>query len=330
MPTRRSFLAATAASLIVPRFAHGQARLQVPVSARTLIGVLWTQGGEASAPLWDAFTAGANAADISNGRDFTVQHAWCDNDDTKLQQYAKYLVEREAAVLLAQGGASAAALAQASRTLPIIAMTVSEAAAAELIGPDLAHPKANVTGLTLTTSQMAAGQIDIAATLAPGKRIGILSELGSAADDDFLRNAMTAATPMGVDLLGGQPTGGDYGRALTGLVAQGVGAILVPAPELAEEQRKQVVAAAKAAKVPVVFGNRLAVQKDGGLISLGGDQLSNYRRAAAMMAAVLRGAKPGDIPAEVAKPTLVVNTRVAREQGITVPVAILARAEAVE
>lgn len=330
MFTRRTFVAATAAAALAPRIAGAQVRLQIPNPARTLIGFLWTQGADPTVPMWDAFVAGAGDADMSNGRDFTVQHVWCDDDDTKVAEYTQYLIGREVKLILAQGAVGAMAAAQATTSLPIIAPTMSQATAEFLIGPDFTKPKSNVTGMTLTSAELAGGQIELAVAIAPRKPVGILTALGSAGDEDFLRNAMAAATPAGIELRGAEVTAKDYAPAFASLVAQGVGSIIVPAPEIGEEQRKQIIGRAKAAKIPVVYGNRAAVQADGGLASLGGDPLVNYRRAGEMVGAILKGGKPGEIPMQKGAVGLVVNVKTARDQGITIPAAVLERATRVE
>ena len=83
------------------------------------------------------------------------------------------------------------------------------------------------------------------------------------------------------------------------------------------------------ARLPTVFFSRGAVEA-GGLLSYGPDLIENYRRAAVYVDKILKGAKPADLPIE--RPTkieLVINLRVAKALGLTIPPTLLARADGV-
>jgi len=91
----------------------------------------------------------------------------------------------------------------------------------------------------------------------------------------------------------------------------------------------QIAGLATKARLPTIFFSRPSVEA-GGLLSYGPDLVDNYRRAALYVDKILKGAKPGDLPIErPAKFELVINLRVAKALGLTVPPTLISRADEV-
>jgi len=108
-----------------------------------------------------------------------------------------------------------------------------------------------------------------------------------------------------------------------------VAAVLVAAEVLVLSERKRIAALAAAARLPAIYGYREHVE-DGGLMSYGINVRESWRRAAAFVDKILKGAKPGDLPVELpTKFELVINRKTAKALGITLPSTLLARADEV-
>ena len=121
----------------------------------------------------------------------------------------------------------------------------------------------------------------------------------------------------------------DFDRAFSEMTKARAGALTVlPSTMFLNERRRLVELAAKN-RLPTVFPNRDSVDA-GGLMSYGPSIADNFRRAAAYVDKILKGAKPGDLPVE--QPTkfeLVINLKTAKALGLTIPPSVLGRADQV-
>jgi len=119
----------------------------------------------------------------------------------------------------------------------------------------------------------------------------------------------------------------DFEGAFRTAREQGAQAMLVLPNPVSNAHRRSLIALAASHRLPALYEQREYVQ-DGGLMSYGVNIQDMYRRAASYVDRILRGAKPGDLPIE--RPTkfeLVINLRTAKALGLTIPPAMLARAD---
>ena len=126
-----------------------------------------------------------------------------------------------------------------------------------------------------------------------------------------------------------RPTTPAYTDAFAKVTSAGAEALLVSPSLAAFADRAVVVELASRARVPTMFGYRQPVE-GGGLISYGPNVADNFRRAAFFVDRILKGAKPADLPVE--QPTkfeLVINLKTAKALGLTIPPALLQRADQV-
>jgi putative ABC transport system substrate-binding protein len=121
----------------------------------------------------------------------------------------------------------------------------------------------------------------------------------------------------------------DLHTAFQTLAREEVKVALAPIDAMLLSERKRIALLAAAAHLPTVFTAREHVE-EGGLMSYGVDVRENWRRMAAFVDKILKGAKPGDLPIEFpTKLQLVINLTVAKVVGLTVPPTLLARADEV-
>jgi putative ABC transport system substrate-binding protein len=124
-------------------------------------------------------------------------------------------------------------------------------------------------------------------------------------------------------------TPAEIDAAFDAIVAQKIGALVVPFGSFFNSRRDQIVALAAAHRIPAAYAVRDYVTA-GGLMSYGDSTAESYKLAGELAARVLKGAKPGDLPVQQAtKLELVLNLKTAKALGLTVPINLLGRADEV-
>ena len=215
-------------------------------------------------------------------------------------------------------------------TVPIVMVSVGDAVAAGLVR-SLAQPGGNVTGQSFMGPEMTVKQFDLLAEAFPrAKRIAVLfapaiATRTPAGEPVGIRAVGAAAQARGVAV---QPVEvhrpDDFERALAPARKARHDAMLVYAVNFA--QQSQIVEFAAKHRLPAIYGFRTAVDA-GGLMSFG-PKLAELWRGANYVDRILEGAKPGDLPVEQpATFEFVVNLKTAKTLGVTIPPALLARAD---
>jgi putative ABC transport system substrate-binding protein len=262
------------------------------------------------------------------GRNIVVDYRWGAGDPRRMEIYARELVELAPDVILSKGGAVPAA-AQATTTIPIVFVVLSDALVEPFAGA-LARPIRNLTGFTSSESSLI------------GKRLELLKELSAATHRIlYIRGDRPATQAL---LARGVEDASRLGMVLTDLAAhndaditQGIasfakiqnGAICAAFDAFNIVHRRAIVEAAAHHRIPAIYVSRLFVEA-GGLISYGFDQPDQFRQAATYVDRILRGEKPGDLPVQRAtKFELVINLKTAKILGLTIPPILLARADEV-
>ena len=193
----------------------------------------------------------------------------------------------------------------------------------------LARPGANVTGLSLLTTELSGKRLELLGQVVRKMpRVAILMNPDNPVHAVFLEETRVAAQKLGVQLQvleARNPRGIEHVfDAAAG--ERAVGLIVFDDPVI-WSHRKQIVALAMKRRLPVMYGYRDFVD-DGGLMSYGPDRVDQYRRTAVYVDKVLRGAKPADLPVE--QPTkfeLVINMKTAKALGLTIPPSLRLQAD---
>ena len=142
-------------------------------------------------------------------------------------------------------------------------------------------------------------------------------------------SAQKAASALRVKLVVVEVPGTDYDRAFASMVAERADALFVLMSPVLTRDRKQIIDRAAKYRLPAIYEWREHVEV-GGLMSYGGSLIELLRRVAAYVDKILKGAKPADLPVE--RPTkfeLVINLKTAKALGLTIPPALLQRADQV-
>jgi putative ABC transport system substrate-binding protein len=227
---------------------------------------------------------------------------------------------------ITRGAAKAAT--QVEPNLPVV-FASSGAPVRRGLVKSLAAPGGNVTGVYSGSLELMAKRVEILKQLVPGMRRLAVMTRGSPLQKMMDKETARAARMLGFEVVIYK------GKSLDDLIRlikkskeDGVDGWNIRAtPRYSLEQRKRLVKVLNETRMPAVLGTRQLAQL-GGLVTYGTNRSSQYRLAAAFVAKILRGAKPADLPVErPAKFGLVVNLKAARHLGITVPPAILLRAD---
>jgi ABC-type uncharacterized transport system substrate-binding protein len=325
---RRMFLAGTGAVLLTaPLAAEAQQVGRLP-----RIGVLATRtAGDARL---EGLLQGLRDLGYVEGRNLLIEYRDAEGKTERFPALAAELVSLKCDVIVTTGGTLAAQAAkQATTSLPIVFASVGDAVAEGLV-TSLARPGGNVTGLTVAATELVSKSLEVIKQAVPGvNRVAMLFKpdaMPDSAKKDRLKAADVAARALGVRLQIVEARGAeDFDRAFSEMTRARADALAVPAINLFNLERRRLVNLAAQNRLPAVYPNRDFVDA-GGLMSYGPNLADMARRAATYVDKILKGAKPGDLPVEL--PTtfeLVINLKTAKALGLTIPPALLGRADEV-
>jgi putative ABC transport system substrate-binding protein len=214
--------------------------------------------------------------------------------------------------------------------VPLVAITGADPVATGLID-SLARPGGNITGVGEVAAELSAKRLEVLKDTFPGlRKIAMLWNADDLGMTGRYKNAEAAARMLGFEI---QPLGvrepEDFAAAFAAMVRDRPDAILMVTDALTGLNRKRVFEFAAEHKLPAIYEYDFLV-RDGGLMSYGPDMSEVYDRAADLADRVLRGARPANLPFE--QPTrfrLVINKKTLETLGLTIPAAILMRADEV-
>jgi len=225
-------------------------------------------------------------------------------------------------------GPTLAVLKQATSTIPVV-MTGAGDPVAQGYVQSLGRPGGNFTGLSTQTQELVGKRLELLKELVPGPApVGVLWD--PRADRLSWQAAESAATERRWKLISLEiRDASQIEGALKAATAARAGALLVFTGVVQDPHAQRIADLAARSRLPAMYGLRFYVEA-GGLISYSTDLIAAYRRAAAFVDKILKGAKPADLPVE--QPTkfdLVINLKAARSIGLTIPQQLLSRADEV-
>jgi putative ABC transport system substrate-binding protein len=312
------------ASLVPPISAWAQA----PKMPR--IGVLSTLPAPYAAPYVEAGKAALREAGYVEGQNVTIEYRFAGRGLEALQAQAAELVALKVDALVVVGDLAIRTAQKATSTIPIIMVSGGDPVASGYVA-SVARPGGNITGMSSLLPEMDAKLLALLKETVPkATRVAVLWNPNSHGGVLGF-NAMQAAAPgLKVTLLSVEVRRPDeLERALTSITPQRADALLVLTDPITFGNRGQILEFAVKNHLPAMYEVREFVN-DGGLMSYGPSLVAMIRRVPVFLEKILKGAKPADIPVE--QPTqfeLVVNEKTAKAIGLTIPPAVLVRADAV-
>src|SRR5215203_830361 len=262
-----------------------------------------------------------------DSRDVRIDYRWA-GDAGHFQRYAEELLALAPDVILASATRSVQALQQTTRTVPIVFANVGDPVGMGLVA-NLARPGGNITGFLPHEFGFGAKWLELLKEVAPRvTRVAVLRDLtiGPA----FLSAIQAVAPSFSVELTAvGVRDVGEIERSVTAFARSSNGGMIVTASTSALVHRNLITMLAARHGLPAVFAFRYMVTA-GGLISYGADPIDLFRRAAGYVDRILKGEMPADLPVQApTKYELVINLRTAKALNISIPPALLARADEV-
>ena len=298
-------------------------------AALPVIGFLRSTAATGSENLVGAFRQGLNEAGFVEGQNVAIEYRFADDRDDRLPAMAAELVRRQVAVIVTNGLATPAAKA-ATATIPIVFTTGFDPVRTGFV-TSLSRPGGNATGVVFTQTDLAAKQLGLLHELVP--KAAIIAVLGTAHHPELemeLRELEAAGRVISRQILVVKVASErELNAAFATAVQRGAGALLVRASPLFLTRRRQLVALAARHALAASYASRLYVEA-GGLMSYGPSITDAYRRVGIYVGRILKGAKPADLPVEMAtKFDLVINLATAKAIDLDIPPTLLARADEV-
>jgi ABC-type uncharacterized transport system substrate-binding protein len=265
----------------------------------------------------------------TEGSNIRIDHRLAEGDPERLRSHAAELIALAPDAILAVGSPALVELQRATRTVPVVFVTVSDPVGGGFVDT-LARPLGNLTGFAQFEYSLSGKWIELLKEIAPrlARAIVIRNPANASGIGQFA--AIQAAAPsLGVEL---RPIDvrdpREIERAITAFAPSANDGLIVTSAG-ASAQRDLIIGLAARHRLPAVYPFRFYVTA-GGLISYGPDFLDQYRRAAGYIDRILKGEKPTDLPVQQAtKFELAINLKTAKALGLEVPASVLARADEV-
>jgi putative tryptophan/tyrosine transport system substrate-binding protein len=318
---RREFLIVSgAAALSGTRLARAQQRLK--------IGLLDT--GADNSFFNVPFTTRLAELGYVEGKNILIERRRADGNIERLKDLAADLVQQKVDVIVTIGTPAGFAAKQATSTIPIVLGANSDPVGIGLVA-SLARPGGNITGNSLMAPELSAKRLDVLRRLDPAiSRFAILWDSSNPGMAKRVRETEIAADQSHVLLHTVGPRNADeLEAAFTDLLNKRPDALLVTTEAFTRKYQSRILDFANGNKIPAMFEDSSFVEA-GGLMSYGPDYQEVFRTAAVLVAKILKGAKPADLPIE--QPTtfeLVLNLKTAKAIGRDVPPSLLALANRV-
>lgn len=236
------------------------------------------------------------------------------------------LREQRVAALFIIGSALARLAREAGPEPPIVFITPGDPVAAGVVS-SLARPGKNMTAMTFEYPELSGKRLELLHEIVPGvRRVLALYDSRDASPRQGMAAARLAATALGITLVERKVESTEAGAGSLGATDQ-VGAVLAFPGGATSRHYEAIIDAANARRLPTVFHARTRATREA-LLTYGTSDIDVARDAARLLDKILKGANAGDLPVErPTKLTLVVNMRVARALGLTIPQSVLLRAD---
>ena len=318
--SRRRFVVASLAGLALPRAGAAQRAARV--------GFLSPFTASVAAPWHEAFRPGLRELGWTEGQNITIEYRYANGNNDRLPELAAELVRLKVDVIVASIGTDAAIAKSATTSIPIVMASGGDPVAGGLVA-SLARPGGNITGLTQMAPELTGKRLELLKQIVPNlSRVAVLWYPRGTTSPLSWKEMQSPARELGIRLQSLEvQSPADFAKAFHDATTARAGAVVVlPNPLFVANLRRIAELAAKT-RLPSIFHLR-EFPDVGGLLAYGVDRADMYRRAAAYVDKILKGAKPADLPIE--QPTkfeLVINLKTAKALGLTIPRSVLLRAD---
>ncbi len=320
---RRAFLLAAGAWTGTRAFPQQRQRV-----AR--VGYLFSFVRSQGEHLWQACRQGLRELGYVEGRDIVLEPRWADGRHERLPELVAELVRLKVDVIVAAATPANLAAKAGAGTIPVVMVAVADPTRIGLVA-SLARPGGNMTGLSLLTPEMSGKRVEMLAEIVrQPRRMAMLENPDNSTHAVFVDETLAAARSMHIEMLSLRArNSAEIEPSFDEALAKQAQGIIVFDDPVIWSLRRQVVAAAAKARLPAMYGYSEFVDA-GGLVSYGPHRPDLYRRTAAYVDKILKGANPAELPIE--RPTrfeVFVNQKTARSLGLRIPQGLLVSADRV-
>jgi putative tryptophan/tyrosine transport system substrate-binding protein len=275
----------------------------------------------------EGFKQGLRENGLIESQNVTVDYLWAEGDPARLVRLAGEVSKDGYDVIVTAGPQAVHALTRAGTTTPIIFAIVGDAIANGVV-TSLARPSGNVTGLSMSNSDLESKRIEILKEAAPSVT-RVMALRNPSVGEGGLQEAAATAKALGIEFDAVVAGVDQLDAAFADAVRRGVNGLATFASPFFNFHRARLIALATHHRLPSTW-EAVAYVRDGGLLSYGPNFADMYRRSAGYVAKILKGAKPSDLPVEQpVRFELTINLKTARELGILPPPTLLGRADEV-
>ena len=324
---RRSFLVGSFGLLAAPLATDAQPAAKVP-----RIGFLSpSSSSDPRIPVrLGAFREGLRELGYVEGQNILIESRWAEGRYDRLPGLAAELVNLRVDIIVTWSLPAIQAAKEATATIPIVMAGSLDPVATDVVA-SLARPGGNITGLSLMAPELVGKQLELLKEVVPKvSRVALLGNPANPGTAPQVRRGQDAARALGVRLQvleARNPSAIE--DAFAAMARERAGAVIILTDAMFGAHRERIADLAAKHRVPAVYGLP-EFAETGGLMGYGSSVVDRFRRAAVFVDKILKGAKPGDLPIE--QPTkfeFVINLKTAKALGLTIPPAVLARADEV-
>jgi ABC-type uncharacterized transport system substrate-binding protein len=293
------------------------------------IGFVEVGSRQENRSLLDAFRETLSALGWTDGSNIAIVERSAGERTEQLPGIIEKLIASGIAVLVTVGSPATLAAARASADTPIVLVGVDDPVGLGAV-ESLEQPGGNITGFSLSSTELIAQRLRLLQELVPGlRRLAVIVRADPGLEQK-LQDIRRNAAEIGIEpLMLEAATGTALRLTFARLRAERSEALYVVSGPLGPVKRAQLIALAFEARLPAIYSFRV-FPVEGGLMSFSADYGELFRRAAGYVAKILTGTKPVDLPIEPPRKfALTINLKTAGALGLEIPSAILARADEV-
>ena len=273
---------------------------------------------------YSIFLEGMRERGYVEGKNLVIKWRYADGKPERLAGLATELANLKVDIIVTEGTAATSAAQKVTVAIPIVMANTSDPVGSGFV-KSLAHPGGNITGPSSLTSDLTPKHLEMMQSMVPKlSRVALMVDPDNASHTARLKSVQAVAQPAGIKIVPVEArTPPEIEMAFSMMAHEKAGALIVASSSFFIQQRGQIGGLAANYRLPSISARREYVEA-GFLMSYGQNPAENFRRAAAYVDKIFRGAKPGDLPIE--QPTkfeLFINGKTARALGLTIPQSLL-------
>ena len=278
----------------------------------------------------EVFRQGLRELGYVEGKNIVVEYRYAEGKADRERELAAELARLKVDVIVTGGPTSTRAAKEATVTIPIVMAQDGDPVANGFVA-SLARPGGNITGLSTLAPELSGKRLELLKEIVPKlSRVTVIGNSTEPSNAQLLREMELAAGALKVklqylDVLSSK----DIETAFRAAAKGGADGVVMLGSAVFNSHRKQIVDLAVKSRLPATY-TRPEYVEDGGLMTYGPSINDLFRRAAAYVDKILKGAKPADLPVEQPKKfELIINLKAAKQIGLTIPPNVLVRADKV-